>query len=147
MTAADTAIQNARKTPGVFLFLLLMIILSLFAMIIRFQTDHGRRRHSSEPDLAERCLNRHGVAHAFVEAVSGRTHLICTESRTEFYDVIYKGRDTLDGITAFRVRSYTYRGTTYTFNTVDEYIQFLTARGDILLEASQFTGPFSFVWP
>lgn len=147
MTVTDTAIRNARKTPGVFLFLLLMIILSLLATIIRFQTDHGRRKHNSGPDLAERCLNRHGVAYAFVEAASGRTHLICTESKTEFYDVIYKDRGTLDGITAFRVQSYTYRGTTYTFSTVDEYVEFLTARGDLPLNVSRFTGPFHFVWP
>ena len=116
-------------------------------MTIRFQTDHGKRKHNSEPDLAERCLNRRGVAHAFVEAASGRTHLICTESETEFYDVIYMDRGSLDGITAFRVQSYTYRGTTSTFNTVDEYVEFLTRRGDTLLDASQFTGPFTFVWP
>jgi hypothetical protein len=125
----------------------MLIVLSFFAMVIRFQTDHGKRKHDSEPDLAERCLNRHGVAHAFVEAASGRTHLICTESETKFYDVIYKDRGTLDGITAFRVHSYTYRGTTYTFNTVDEYVEFLAGRGDTLLDASQFTGPFTFVWP
>lgn len=147
MTVTDAAIRNARKTPGVFLFLLLMIILSLLAMIIKFQTDHGRRKHNSEPNLAERCLNRHGVAYAFVEAASGRTHLICAESATEFYDLIYKDRGTLDGITAFRVQSYTYRGTTYTFSTVDEYVEFLTARGDLLLDVSRFTGPFHFVWP
>jgi hypothetical protein len=147
MIAADTATRNARKTPGVFLFLLLLIVLSLLATIIRFQTDHGKRKHNSEPDLAEQCLNRHGVAYAFVEAASGRTHLICAENETEFYDVIYKDRGTLDGITAFRVQSHTYRGTTYTFNTVDEYIQFLLGRGDTLLDASQFTAPFTFVWP
>ena len=117
------------------------------ATIIRFQTDHGKHKHNSEPDLAEQCLNKHGVAHAFLEAASGRIHLICTESETEFYDVIYKDRGTLDGITAFRVQSYTYRGTTYTFHAVDEYIQFLTERGDWLLDISQFTGPFTFVWP
>lgn len=92
MIAADTTTRNARKTAGVFLFLLLLITMSLFAMIIRFQTDHGKRKHSGEPDLAERCLNRHGVAYAFLEAASGRTHLICTESETEFYVVIYKDR-------------------------------------------------------
>jgi hypothetical protein len=147
MIAADTATRNARKIPGVFIFILLLIALSLLATIIRFQTDHGKRKHNSEPDLAERCLNRHGVAYAFVEAMSGRTHLICTESETEFYDVIYKDRGRLDGITAFRVQSYTYRGTTCTFNTLDEYVQFLMGRGDTLLDASQFTGPFTFVWP
>jgi hypothetical protein len=147
MIAAGAATRNARKTPGVFLFILILIALSFLAMIIKFQTDHGKRKHDSEPDLAERCLNRQGVAHAFVEATSGRIHLICTESENEFYDVIYKDRGTLDGITAFRVQSYTYRGTTYTFNTVDEYVEFLTWRGDKLLDASQFTGPFTFVWP
>ena len=147
MIATHAATRNARKTPGVFLFLLLLIVLSLFAMIIRFQTDHSKRKHANEPDLAEQCLNRHGVAHAFVEAASGRIHLICKESETEFYDIIYKDRGTLDGITAFRVQSYTYRGTTYTFNTVDEYMDFLAGRGDTLLDASQFTGPFTFVWP
>jgi hypothetical protein len=145
--SANATTQSARKTPGVFLFILILIVLSLFAMNIRFQTDHGKRKHNSEPDLAEQCLNRRGVAHAVVEAASGRIHLICTESETEFYDVIYKDRGTLDGITAFRVQSYTYKGTTYTFNTVDEYIEFLLARGDKLLDASQFTGPFTFVWP
>jgi hypothetical protein len=139
--------RNARKTPGVFLFILLLIALSLFAMIIRFQTDHGKRKHDNEPDLAERCLNRHGVAYAFVETASGRIHLICTESETEFYDVIYKDRGTLDGITAFRVQTYTYRGSTYAFNTIDEYVDFLVGRGDTLLDPSQFTGPFAFVWP
>lgn len=147
MMTTNATTRSARKIPGVFLFLLLLIIISLFAMIIRFQTDHGKRRHNSEPDLAERCLNRHGVAYAFVEAASGRTHLICMESDTEFYDVIYKDRGTLDGITAFRVGSYTYRGTTYTFNTVDEYVEFLASRGDTLLDTSQFTRPFTFVWP
>ena len=147
MIAKNTTTRSARKTPGVFLFILILIVLSLFAMIIRFQTDHGKRKHDNEPDLAERCMNRHGVAHAFVETVSGRIHLICTESETEFYDVIYKDRGILDGITAFRVQSYTYRGTTYTFNTVDEYIEFLVGRGDKLLDASQFTGPFTYVWP
>lgn len=147
MIAADTTPRNARKTPGVFLFLLLLIVLSLGAMIIRFQTDHGKNKHNNEPDLAERCLNRHGVAHAFIEKASGRIHLICAESETEFYDVIYKDRGTLDGITAFRVQSYTYRGTTYTFDTIDEYVNFLAGRGDILLDISQFMGPFKFVWP
>jgi len=109
-------------------------------MIMRFQTDHGKRKHNSEPGLAERYLNRHGIAYAFVEAASGRIHLICTEGESEFYDVIYKDRGTLDGITAFRVRSYTYRRTTYTFNTVDEYLEFLAGRGDTLLDASRFTG-------
>lgn len=145
--SANATTQSARKTPGVFLFLLLLIALSLLAMIIRFQTDHGKSKHNNEPDLAERCLNRHGVAYAFVEKASGRIHLICTESETEFYDVIYKDRGTLDGITAFRVQSYTYRGTTYTFNTIDEYVNFLIGRGDTLLDTSQFTGPFTFVWP
>ena len=99
----DTATRNARTNPGVFLFILILIVLSLLAMIIRFQTDHGKLKHNREPDLAERCLNRHGVAYAFVEAASGRIHLICTESDTD------KDRGTLDGITAFRVQSYTYR--------------------------------------
>lgn len=72
MIAADTATRNARKIPGVFIFILLLIALSLLATIIRFQTEHGRRKHNSEPDLAARCLNRHGVAYAFVEAMSGR---------------------------------------------------------------------------
>jgi hypothetical protein len=147
MIAADTTTRNARKTPGVFIFILVLLVLSLLAMIIRFQTDHGKRKHNSEPDLAERCLNQHGVAYAFVEATSGRIHLICAESEAEFYDVIYKDRGTLNGITAFRVQSYTYRGITYTFNTVDEYVEFLVERGDRLLDASQFTGPFTFVWP
>lgn len=147
MIAADTTTRNARKTPGVFLFILILIVLSLVAMIIRFQTDHGNRKHDNEPNLAEQCLKRHGVAYAFVETASGRTHLICTESETEFYDIIYKDRGTLDGITAYRVQSYTYKGTTYTFNTVDEYINFLVRRGDTLLDTSQFTGPFTFVWP
>ncbi len=143
MIAAGATTRNARKTPGVFLFL----ILSLMATVIRFQTDHGKRKHDSEPDLAERCLNRHGVTHAFIEAASGRIHLICAENEAEFYDVVYKDRGSLDGITAFRVQSYTYRGTTYTFNTVEEYVEFLAGRGDTLLDASQFTGPFTFVWP
>lgn len=147
MIAANPTTRSARSFPGAFLFILLLIVLSLLAMIIKFQTDHGKRKHDSEPDLAERCLNRHGVAYASVEAASGRIHLICTESETEFYDVIYKDRGTLDGITAFRVQSYTYRGTTYTFNTVGEYVEFLAGRGDTLLDASQFTGPFTFVWP
>jgi len=147
MIAADTTTRNARKNPGVFLFLLLLILISLMAMIIRFQTDHGKQKHNREPTLAERCLNAHGAAYAFMEAASGRIHLICVESETEFYDVIYKDRGTLDGITAFRVQSYTYRGTTYTFNTVEEYVQFLTERGDQLLNVSQFTIPFTFVWP
>ena len=147
MIAADTRTRNARKTPGVFLFILILIVLSLVAMIIRFQNDHGKSKHNNEPDLAERCLNKHGAAYAFAEKVSGRIHLICTENETEFYDLIYKDRGTLDGITAFRVQSYTYKGTTYTFNTVDEYIEFLVGRGDKLLDASQFTGPFTFVWP
>jgi len=139
--------RNARKTPGVFLFILILIALLLFAMNIRFQTDHGKRKHNNEPDLAERCLNKHGVAYAFLEKASGRIHLICTESETEFYDVIYKDRGTLDGITAFRVQSYTYRGTIYTFDTIDEYINFLVGRGDAVLDTSQFMGPFTFVWP
>lgn len=128
MITTNATTRSARKTPGVFLFILILIALSLFATIIRFQTDHGKRRHNSEPDLAERCLNRPGVAHAFVEAASGRIHLICTESETEIYDVIYRDRGTLDGITAFRVQSDTYRGTTYVFNTVDEYLEFLAGR-------------------
>ena len=41
MIATDTRTRNARKTPGVFLFLLILIVLSLVAMIIRFQTDHS----------------------------------------------------------------------------------------------------------
>ena len=147
MIATDTTARNARKTPGVFLFILILMALSLFAMIIRFQTDHGKSKHDNEPDLVERCLNRYGVAYAFIEKASGRIHLICTESETEFYDVIYKDRGTLDGITAFRVQSYTYQGTTYTFNTVDEYINFLVGRGDTVLDTSQFMGPFTFVWP
>lgn len=57
-----------------------------------------------------------------MEAASRRIYLICAESETEFYDVIYKYRGTLDGITAFRVQSYTYRGSTYTFITVEEYV-------------------------
>jgi hypothetical protein len=146
MIAVDTTTRNARKTPGVFLFIIL-IALSLFAMNIRFQTDHGKRKHNNEPDLAERCLNRHGVAYAFLEEASGRIHLICTESETEFYDVIFKDRGTLDGITAFRVQSYTYQGRTFTFNTIDEYINFLVGRGDTLLNTSQFAGPFTFMWP
>ena len=147
MIATNSTTRNARKTPGVFLFLLILIAMSLIAMIIRFQTDHGKRKHDNEPDLAEQCLNRHGVSHAFIETASGRIHLICTESETEFYDVIYKDRGTLDGITAFRVQSYTYKGTAYTFNRVDEYIEFLVGRGDKMLDTSQFTGPFTFVWP
>jgi len=147
MIAADTTTRNVRKTPGVFLFLLLLILISLMTMIIRFQTDHGKRKHDREPDLAERCLNTHGAAYALMEAASGRIHLICAESETEFYDVIYKERGRLDGITAFRVQSYTYRGATYNFNTVEEYVQFLMERGDRLLDASQFAGPFTFVWP
>ena len=147
MIATNSTTRNARKTPGVFLFLLILIAMSLFAMIIRFQTDHGKRKHDNEPDLAEQCLNRHGVSHAFIETASGRIHLICTESETEFYDVIYKDRGTLDGITAFRMQSYTYKGTAYTFNRVDEYIEFLVGRGDKMLDTSQFTGPFTFVWP
>ncbi len=147
MMTTNTTTRNARKTPGVFLFIIISIILAFLAMIIRFQTDHGKRKHDNEPDLAERCLNSHGVAYAFVETAARRIHLICTESETEFYDVIYKDRGTLDGITAFRVQSYTYKGTTYTFNTVDEYIEFLVGRGDKLLDTSQFTGPFTFVWP
>lgn len=109
--------------------------------------SHSRRKHDNQPDLAEQCLNRHGVAYAFVETTSRRIHLICTEGETEFYDVIYKDKGTLDGITAFRVQSCTYKGTTYTFNTVDEYIEFLVGRGDELLDASQFTEPFTLVWP
>ncbi|MDX1409842.1 MAG: hypothetical protein R3330_16950 [Saprospiraceae bacterium] len=147
MIATNSTTRNARIKPGVFLFLLLLMLLSFLATMIRFQTDHGKRKHDREPDLAERCLNRHGVAYAFMEAASGRTHLICAENETEFYDVIYKDRGTLDGITAFRVQSYTYRGTTYTFNTVEEYVQFLMERGDRLLDVSQFSGPFTFVWP
>jgi hypothetical protein len=140
--------QSARKkTPGAFLFMLILIALAFFATIIRFQTDHGKRKHDRDPDLAEQCLNRHGVAYAFMEPASGRIHLICSESDTEFYDVIYKDRGTLDGITAFRVQSYTYRGTTYTFNTIDEYVNFLIGRGDSLLDISPFMGPFKFVWP
>ncbi|HSG44496.1 MAG TPA: hypothetical protein VLA72_15210 [Anaerolineales bacterium] len=147
MIATNSTTRNARINPGVFLFLLLLMLLSLLATMIRFQTDHGKRKHDREPDLAERCLNRHGVAYAFTEMTSGRIHLICAENEAEFYDVIYKDRGTLDGITAFRVQSYTYRGTTYTFDTVEEYVQFLMERGDRLLDVSQFTGPFTFVWP
>jgi len=147
MIATNSTTRNARIKPGVFLFLLLLMLLSFLATMIRFQTDHGKRKHDREPDLAERCLNRHGVAYAFMEAASGRTHLICAENETEFYDVIYKDRGSLDGITAFRVQSYTYRGTTYTFDTVDEYVQFLMERGDRLLDVSQFSGSFTFVWP
>jgi len=66
MIATDTTIRNARKTPGVFLCILILIVLSLFVMIIRFQTHHSKRKHDNEPDLAERCLNRHGVAYAFI---------------------------------------------------------------------------------
>ena len=147
MIAKNTTTRSARKTPGVFLFILILIVLSLFAMIIRFQTDHSKRKHDNGPDLAERCLNRHGVAYAFVEKASGRIHLICTESETEFYDVIYKDRDTLDGITAFRVNTITYKGVVYEFSTVDKYIEFLVGRGDTMLPTSQFAGPFIFVWP
>ena len=143
--SANATTQNARDFPGVFLFLLMLIALSLFTMIIRFQTNHGKR--NNEPDLAERCLNRHGVAHTLVEKASGRIHLICTESETEFYDVIYQDQGTLDGSTPFRVQSYTDRWTKYTSNTIDEYINFLIGRGHTVLDASQFTGPFTFVWP
>ena len=66
MIATDTTTRYARKTPGVFLFILILIVLSLFAMIIRFQADQSKRKHDNEPDLAERCLNRHGVAYAFI---------------------------------------------------------------------------------
>ena len=148
MTSTNiTVTQNARKTPGVFLFILILIALAFFATIIRFQTDHGKRKHDREPDLAEQCLNRHGIAYAFIETASGRTHLICAESKTEFYDVIYKDRGTLDGITAFRVNTVTYKGVVYEFNSMDEYIEFLLLRGDTMLPASQFSGPFIFVWP
>jgi len=148
MTSTNiTVTQNARKTPGVFLFILILIALAFFAMIIRFQTDHGKRKHDREPDLAERCLNRHGIAYAFIETASGRIHLICAESKTEFYDVIYKDRGALDGITAFRVNTVTYKGVVYEFNAMDEYIEFLLWRGDTMLPASQFSGPFIFVWP
>lgn len=96
--------------------------------------------------IAERCLKRRGAAYAFIES-SGRVHLICAESETEVYDVIYKARGQLDGITAFRVNSMTYRGVTYEFNVVSEYVEFLSWRGDTMLSASQFPGPFTFVWP
>ena len=142
-----TVTRSARKTPGVFLFILMLIALSLFAMIIKFQTDHGKRKHDKEPDLAERCLNRHGVAYAFAETTPGRIHLICEESETEFYDVIYKDRGTLDGITAFRVNTISCKGVVYEFNTIGEYVEFLSRRGDAMLPASQFSGPFIFVWP
>lgn len=147
MITAHTTTHNARKSPGVFLVLLLLMLFSLTALIIRFQSGYGKHQHNREPDLAEQGLNTHSAAYAFMEAASGRIHLICTEIEGEFYHVIYKDRGRLDDITAFRVQSYTYRGTTYTLNTVDEYVQFLTRRGDRLLQVSRFTGPFTFVWP
>ncbi len=148
MTSTNITItRSARKNPGAFLFMLILILLSLFAMMIRFQTDHGKRRHDKDPDRAEQCLNKYGVAYAFTETVSGRIHLICKESDSEFYDVIYKDRGTLDGITAFRVNTVTYKGVVYEFHTIDEYAEFLLWRGDTMLPASQFTGPFTFVWP
>ena len=149
MTSTNiTMTRSARKkTPGAFLFLFTLIAIAFFATILRFQTDHGKRKHDRDPDLAEQCLNRHGVAYAFMEPASGRIHLICSESETEFYDVIYKDRGTLDGITAFRVNTITYKGVVYEFSTVDKYIEFLVGRGDTMLTASQFPGPFIFVWP
>ena len=148
MITQTSATRNARSFPGVFLFLLILIAIltALLAMRIQFQTDHARKRHDKDPDLTEQCLNRRGVAYAFTEA-SGRVHLICAESETEFYDVIYKDRGTLDGITAFRVNTVTYKGVTYEFKTVNEYAEFLLWRGDTMLPASQFSGPFIFVWP
>jgi hypothetical protein len=47
MIAVETTARNAGKTPGVFLFLLRLIVLSLPAMIIRFRTDHGKHNHDS----------------------------------------------------------------------------------------------------
>ena len=148
MTATTQASQSARKFPGAFhfIFLLILVLLLLMAMRIEFQTDHARKKHDKEPDLAEQCLNRNGVAYAFMEP-SGRIHLICRQSNTEFYDVIYKERGVLDGITAFRVNTVTYKGITYEFNTLNEYVEFLAWRGDTVLPTSQFTGPFIFVWP
>jgi hypothetical protein len=148
MIARVPTTQNARSFPGVFQFLLLLIalLMAFLAIKIRFQTDHARQKHDSDPDLAEQCLNRRGVAYAFIES-SGRVHLICAESETEFYDVIYKDRGQLDGITAFRVNSMTNRGVTYEFNALSEYVEFLSWRGDTRLSVSQFPGPFTFVWP
>ncbi len=148
MTARVSTTRSARIKPGAFLFLSLLIALMMLflAMKIEFQTDHARRKHEKEPDLTEQCLNRNNVAYAFIEP-SGRVHLICKESDTEFYDVIYKDRGTLDGITAFRVNTILYKGVVYEFNTIDEYVEFLLWRGDTMLPASQFTGPFTFVWP
>ena len=146
MTATTSSSQSARKLPGAFLFLVLLIILLFVAMRIEFQTDHARQRHNREPDLAEQCLNRNGVAYALMEP-SGRVHLICRESDSEFYDVIYKERRVLDGITAFRVNTVTYKGITYEFHTINEYVEFLMWRGDTMLPASQFTGPFIFIFP
>ena len=86
MTSTNiTVTRSARKkTPGAFLFMLILIALAFFAMIIKFQTDHGKRKHDRDPDLAEQCLNRHGVAYAFMEPASGKYTLFVQKAKPNF---------------------------------------------------------------
>ena len=57
----------------------------------------------------EDCLNKNGVLYAFVEQ-SGRIHLICSVTDDEFYDLVMKDREAIDGsydgITAFQAGSF-----------------------------------------
>lgn len=148
MRITNSLPQDARKSPGVFLSLaaLILLILLYLAVRIQFQTDH-HKKHSQDVSQTENCLNRHGVSYAIQEAATGRIHLICVESPSEFYDVIYKDRGTLDGITAFRVTKLITRSGTLEFHTVEDYVTFLINRGDRLLPTSQFSDPFIFIFP
>jgi len=148
MSISISRTQSARKPTGVFLSVtfLILLILSFLAVRIQFQTDHYKK-HNNDANLTEQCLNRNGIAYAIQENLSGCIHLICTESQTEFYDVIYQDRGTLDGITAFRVTKLVTKRGTFEFHTVEDYIAYLQGRGDTLISTSQFTGPFIFVYP
>ena len=148
MRVTNSIPQHARKSPGVFLCLaaLLLLIMLYLTVRIQFQTNH-HKKHDKDATNTEQCLNRNGVSYAVQEAASGRIHLICVETPSEFYDVIYKDRGTLDGITAFRVTKLITKSGTIEFHTAEDYVAFLINRGDRVLSTSQFSGPFIFVFP
>lgn len=132
---------------GSLFILALLAVIGYMTIRIVFPDRHGIRDTAHPGVAVEKCLNDNGVFQTMKEP-NGRTHLICLDKATGlFYDVVYKVRTTVEGVTTFRITEVILKnGTTIKFDTVEQYVAYLVQRGNQLKPTTEF-GPFELIFP
>jgi len=81
--------QRSRSNGGVFIFILLVIAILVYAIIRVTVSSHAYLAHGPEAEQTRNCIQQNGVWKAYREAKSNTFHWLCKDPATNtIYDLI-----------------------------------------------------------